>query len=78
MCIFLVLALSKVGLSSLQDKQTDFGLKVFSQVARGSADKNVALSPYGVAAVLAMTQLGANGSTHEVLTAVMGFSLQGE
>uniref|UniRef100_A0A3Q0SLK7 Plasminogen activator inhibitor 1 n=1 Tax=Amphilophus citrinellus TaxID=61819 RepID=A0A3Q0SLK7_AMPCI len=74
--IFLVLALSRVGLSSLQDKQTDFGLKVFSQVAQGSVDKNVALSPYGVAAVLAMAQLGANGSTQKVLTTVMGFSLR--
>lgn len=74
--IFLLLTLSKVGLGSLQDKQTDFGLKVFSQLAQDSADKNVALSPYGVASVLAMAQLGAAGNTRRALTAAMGFSLQ--
>lgn len=76
MYIFLLLTLSKVGLGSLQDKQTDFGLKVFSQLAQDSADKNVALSPYGVASVLAMAQLGAAGNTRRALTAAMGFSLQ--
>ncbi|XP_063322160.1 plasminogen activator inhibitor 1 [Pelmatolapia mariae] len=74
--IFLVLALSRVGLSSLQDKQTDFGLKVFYQLAQGSTDKNVVLSPYGVASVLAMAQLGANGNTSKALTTAMGFSLR--
>ncbi|XP_032400367.1 plasminogen activator inhibitor 1 [Etheostoma spectabile] len=74
--IFLLLTLSRVGLGSLQDKQTDFGLKVFSQLARDSVDKNMALSPYGVASVLAMAQLGAAGNTRKALTAAMGFSLQ--
>uniref|UniRef100_A0A3B4FV98 Plasminogen activator inhibitor 1 n=1 Tax=Pundamilia nyererei TaxID=303518 RepID=A0A3B4FV98_9CICH len=74
--IFLVLALSRVGLSSLQDKQTDFGLKVFYQLAQESTDKNVVLSPYGVASVLAMAQLGANGNTSKALTTAMGFSLR--
>lgn len=74
--IFVVLTLSRVGLGSLQDKQTDFGLKVFSQIAQDSADKNMALSPYGVASVLAMAQLGAAGNTRKALTAAMGFSLQ--
>ncbi|XP_042368485.1 plasminogen activator inhibitor 1 [Plectropomus leopardus] len=74
--IFLLLTLSRAGLGSLQDKQTDFGLKVFSQLAQDSADKNVALSPYGVASVLAMAQLGAAGNTHKALTAAMGFSLK--
>ncbi|TNN41389.1 Plasminogen activator inhibitor 1 [Liparis tanakae] len=72
---FLLLTLSRAALSSLQDKQTDFGLKVFSQLARDSADQNVALSPYGVASVLAMAQLGASGSTRKALTAAMGFSM---
>lgn len=74
--IFLLLTLSRAGLGSLQDKQTDFGLKVFSQLARDSVDQNVALSPYGVASVLTMAQLGAAGSTRKALTASMGFSLQ--
>ncbi|KAM9335186.1 plasminogen activator inhibitor 1 [Symphorus nematophorus] len=74
--IFVLLTLSRAGLGSLQDKQTDFGLKVFSQLAQNSADKNVALSPYGVASVLAMAQLGAAGNTRKALTAAMGFSLR--
>lgn len=76
--IFLLLTLSRVGLGSLQDKQTDFGLKVFLQLAQSSMDKNVALSPYGVASVLAMAQLGAAGKTSRALTTAMGFSLQSE
>ncbi|XP_070785824.1 plasminogen activator inhibitor 1 [Enoplosus armatus] len=76
MCIFLLLAMSRVGLSSLQDKQTDFGLRVFSRLAQSYVDENVALSPYGVASVLAMAHLGAAGNTRRALTAAMGFSLQ--
>lgn len=78
MYVLLMLTLSRVGLGSLQDKQTDFGLKVFSQLAQSSVDKNVALSPYGVASVLAMAQLGAAGKTHRALTSAMGFSLLGK
>lgn len=73
-----LLALSRVGLGSLQDKQTDFGLKVFSQLTHGAVDRNLVFSPYGVTSVLAMAQLGAAGHTHKALTTAMGFSLQGE
>ncbi|XP_071369324.1 plasminogen activator inhibitor 1 [Centroberyx affinis] len=73
---FLLLCLSSAGLGSLQDKQTDFGLKVFSQLVQDSAEENVAFSPYGVASVLGMAQLGAGGHTRRALTAAMGFSLQ--
>lgn len=76
MCVLLLLTLSRPGLSSLQDQQTDFGLRVFSQLAWGSADQNLVLSPYGVALVLAMAQLGADGKTQKALTAAMGFSLR--
>ncbi|KAM4537356.1 plasminogen activator inhibitor 1 [Odontesthes bonariensis] len=74
--IFLLLTLSKVGVSSLQDKQTDFGLRVFSQLTRDSVEKSLAFSPYGVACVMAMAQLGADGNTHRAITTAMGFSLQ--
>ncbi|XP_032440155.1 plasminogen activator inhibitor 1 [Xiphophorus hellerii] len=75
--IFVLLALSSGALGSLQDKQTDFGLKVFSQLATDAADTNLAFSPYGMASIMAMAQLGANGNTQRALTAAMGFSLQG-
>ncbi|KAM9836481.1 plasminogen activator inhibitor 1 [Aulostomus maculatus] len=74
--MFLLLTLSRVGLGSLQDKQTDFGLKVFSQLTQTSADQNLVFSPYGVASVLAMAQLGAGGNTRRALNTAMGFSLQ--
>ncbi|XP_029382445.1 plasminogen activator inhibitor 1 isoform X1 [Echeneis naucrates] len=74
--IFLLLTLSRVGLSSLQEKQTDFGLKVFLQLSQDSMDKNVVFSPYGLASVLSMAQLGAAGNTHKALTAALGFSLR--
>lgn len=78
MFIFMLLTLSGAALGFLQDKQTDFGLKVFSQLVQTSSDQNVALSPYGVASVLAMAQIGAAGHTRKALTAAMGFSLQGQ
>lgn len=74
----LFLALSPLGLSSLQDKQTDFGLKIFSQLSQSSVDRNVAMSPYGAVSVLAMAQLGAAGKTLKALNSAMGFSLLGE
>ncbi|XP_008301620.1 plasminogen activator inhibitor 1 isoform X2 [Stegastes partitus] len=74
--IFLLLTMSRVGLGSLQDKQTDFGLKVFSLLAQGSMNKSVAFSPYGISSLLTMAQLGADGKTREALTTAMGFSLQ--
>lgn len=74
----LLLAVSHAGLGLLHDKQTDFGLKVFSQLSQSSADKNVAMSPYGAVSVLAMAQLGAAGKTLRALNSAMGFSLLGE
>ncbi|XP_008317722.2 plasminogen activator inhibitor 1 [Cynoglossus semilaevis] len=74
--MFLLLTLGRKGLASLQDKQTDFGLKLFFQLSQDSLDRNVAVSPYGAASVLSMAQLGAAGNTRKVLRAALGFSLQ--
>ncbi|KAJ3585005.1 hypothetical protein NHX12_013728 [Muraenolepis orangiensis] len=76
---FLLACLGVAGLCSLQDSQTDFGLRLFSRMAHGAAasqGENLALSPYGVASVLGMVQLGAGGHTHKALRSVLGFSLQ--
>ncbi|XP_067307525.1 plasminogen activator inhibitor 1 [Pseudorasbora parva] len=62
--------------SLIQEKQTDFGLQVFSTAVESAPDRNLALSPYGISSVLGMAQLGAYGSTHELLTSKMGYSLQ--
>ncbi|XP_061524669.1 plasminogen activator inhibitor 1 [Phycodurus eques] len=74
--VVLLLAASGGALGSLQDKQSDFGLRLFARLAAASADRNVIFSPYGVSSVLAMTQLGAAGNTRKAMTAAMGFSLQ--
>ncbi|XP_056156289.1 plasminogen activator inhibitor 1 [Lampris incognitus] len=74
--VFLFLALCRAGFCSLQEHQTDFGLQVFSQLVEGSKGENLAFSPYGVASLLGMAQLGAGGTTRKALTAAMGFSLQ--
>ncbi|XP_015254743.1 PREDICTED: plasminogen activator inhibitor 1 [Cyprinodon variegatus] len=74
--VFLLVALSRGALASLQDKQTDFGLKVFSQLAADVVDTNLAFSPYGIASVMAMAQIGANGNTQKALTKALGFSLR--
>lgn len=77
--IFLSLTLSRVGLGSLQDKQTDFGLRIISKLSQKHfLGKNIVLSPYGVASTLAMAQLGAAGRTRTALASAMGFSLLGK
>ncbi|XP_062305916.1 LOW QUALITY PROTEIN: plasminogen activator inhibitor 1 [Osmerus eperlanus] len=74
LCVFLSLGAS--GYCSLQDKQTDFGLRVFAEEASRNQGRNLVLSPYGVASVLGMAQLGAAGKMLKNLKSKMGFSLQ--
>ncbi|XP_077354958.1 plasminogen activator inhibitor 1 [Festucalex cinctus] len=74
--VVLFVAMSGGSYGSLQDKQSDLGLKVYAHLAAASADQNVLFSPYGVSSVLAMAQLGAAGTTRKAMTAAMGFSLQ--
>lgn len=60
-----------------QEKQSDFGLRVFSEAAQSHPYQNLILSPYGIASVLGMAQLGAYGATLQSLRKHMGYSLQG-
>ncbi|XP_064796255.1 plasminogen activator inhibitor 1-like [Oncorhynchus masou masou] len=78
LCLYVcfLLSLSGAALSNLQEKQTDFGMRVFSHVAQTSRGSNLAFSPYGVATILGMAQLGAGGNTWKTLNAKLGFSLQ--
>lgn len=55
---------------------TDFGVKVFQQVAQASKDRNVIFSPYGVASVLAMLQLTTRGETRQQIQATMQFDIE--
>lgn len=76
--VLLILTLCGSGLGNImQEKQTDFGLQVFTEVVQSAPDRNLVLSPYGISSVLGMVQLGAYGSTLQMLTSKMGYSLQG-
>ncbi|KAJ7313343.1 hypothetical protein JRQ81_004635 [Phrynocephalus forsythii] len=69
------LALPGPGVSRLARLSTDFGIKIFQEVVRGSKDHNVAFSPYGAASVLAMLQMAAAGETRRQIKDAMGYGL---
>ncbi|XP_003794212.1 plasminogen activator inhibitor 1 [Otolemur garnettii] len=82
-CLTLGLALIFGEVSTLYPPQsrearlaTDFGVKVFQQVAQDSKDRNVIFSPYGVASVLAMLQVMTGGETRQQIQAAMGFNIE--
>lgn len=75
-CLALGLALaSGTGSDTSRAAQlvTDFGVKVFQQVAQASPDSNVAFSPYGVASVLAMLQTTTAGDSRRQIQEAMHF-----
>ncbi|TRY58264.1 hypothetical protein DNTS_031033, partial [Danionella cerebrum] len=43
--------------SLIQDRQTNFGLQVFSEAVQSAPDRNLALSPFGISSMLGMAQL---------------------
>jgi serpin B len=49
-----------------------FGLAIFSQVAAGSAGKNVFLSPTSLSLALSMAASGTSGDTHRAISATLG------
>ncbi|XP_054445263.1 plasminogen activator inhibitor 1 [Pteronotus mesoamericanus] len=62
--------------SQVAQLATDFGVKVFQQVAQASKDRNVVFSPYGVASVLAMLQVTTRGETRQQIHAAMQFEVE--
>ena len=44
-----------------------FGFKLFSEIAKQDAGKNIFISPFSVAAALAMTYNGASGETRQAM-----------
>lgn len=61
----------------LEELGSDIGIRVFSQIARSRPQENVVVSPHGIASVLGMLQLGADGRTRAQLTAVMRYGVKG-
>lgn len=75
MHVLMILTLCGTALGNLQEQQTDFGLRVFSEAAQSLPHQNLILSPYGISSMLGMAQLGANGATMQALKRHMGYSL---
>lgn len=61
----------------LEELGSDIGIQVFSQIAKSRPQENIVVSPHGIASVLGMLQLGADGRTKAQLTAVMRYGVKG-
>ncbi|KAJ7324867.1 hypothetical protein JRQ81_017887 [Phrynocephalus forsythii] len=62
---------------SLEELGSDIGIQVFNQLVKTRPNDNVVVSPHGIASVLGMLQLGADGKTKKQLTTVMRYSVNG-
>ncbi|KAH0624017.1 hypothetical protein JD844_007300, partial [Phrynosoma platyrhinos] len=62
---------------SLEELGSDIGIQVFNQLVKNRLKDNVVVSPHGIASVLGMLQLGADGKTKKQLTTVMRYSVNG-
>ncbi|XP_053165065.1 glia-derived nexin [Hemicordylus capensis] len=62
---------------SLEELGSDIGIQVFNQLAKTRPKDNIVVSPHGIASVLGMLQLGADGKTKKQLTTVMRYNVNG-
>ncbi|XP_077205009.1 glia-derived nexin [Paroedura picta] len=62
---------------SLEELGSDIGIQVFNQLVKTRPKDNVVVSPHGIASVLGMLQLGADGKTKKQLTTVMRYNVNG-
>uniref|UniRef100_A0ABI7ZKI6 Serpin domain-containing protein n=1 Tax=Felis catus TaxID=9685 RepID=A0ABI7ZKI6_FELCA len=62
---------------SLEELGSDTGIQVFNQIIKSRPFDNVVVSPHGIASVLGMLQLGADGRTKKQLTTVMRYGVNG-
>lgn len=80
----LLVALTSTGLCfqlnilSLEELGSDIGIQVFNQLAKTRPKDNIVVSPHGIASVLGMLQLGADGKTKKELTTVMRYNVNGQ
>lgn len=63
---------------SLEELGSDIGIQVFNQLVKTRPKDNIVVSPHGIASVLGMLQLGADGKTKKQLTTVMRYSVNGQ
>lgn len=62
---------------SLEELGSDTGIQVFNQIIKSRPHENIVVSPHGIASILGMLQLGADGRTKKQLTTVMRYSVNG-
>ncbi|XP_006890345.1 PREDICTED: glia-derived nexin [Elephantulus edwardii] len=60
---------------SLEELSSNMGIQVFNKIAKSRPHENVVISPHGIASVLGMLQLGADGKTKKQLTTVMRYGV---
>ncbi|XP_023587118.1 glia-derived nexin isoform X1 [Trichechus manatus latirostris] len=60
----------------LEELGSNLGIQVFNQIVKSRPHENVVVSPHGIASILGMLQLGADGKTKKQLTAVMRYSVK--
>lgn len=62
---------------SLEELGSDTGIQVFNQIVKSRPHDNIVVSPHGIASILGMLQLGADGRTKKQLTTVMRYGVNG-
>uniref|UniRef100_A0A2I3LSA4 Glia-derived nexin n=2 Tax=Papio anubis TaxID=9555 RepID=A0A2I3LSA4_PAPAN len=62
---------------SLEELGSNTGIQVFNQIVKSRPHDNIVISPHGIASVLGMLQLGADGRTKKQLTTVMKYGVNG-
>ncbi|XP_077146981.1 glia-derived nexin [Ranitomeya variabilis] len=73
--VYLTSVQSQINLLLLEELGSDIGIQVFNQVVKNKPHDNVVISPHGVASVLGMLQLGADGKTKKQLTTAMRYKV---
>ncbi|XP_069583748.1 glia-derived nexin [Ranitomeya imitator] len=73
--VYLTSVQSQINLLLLEELGSDIGIQVFNQVVKNKPHDNVVMSPHGVASVLGMLQLGADGKTKKQLTTAMRYKV---
>ncbi|KAM4869182.1 glia-derived nexin [Urocitellus parryii] len=61
----------------LEELSSNIGIQVFNQIIKSRPHDNIIVSPHGIASVLGMLQLGADGKTKKQLTMMMRYGVNG-
>lgn len=68
---------SQLNSLSLEELGSDTGIQVFNHIIKSQPHENVVISPHGIASILGMLQLGADGRTKKQLSTVMRYNVNG-